>query len=355
MNWSVAVLRFQQGSKTRNYFSHREQRRLLFLVLTLGLVVFLMFEARDPGHYDWLTGLERGGQAPAAGGSPAVATKPVDTRVNRDDEADDLPGTFLSSADPKTDGTDEARYFPGVRAVELKSIRDDRLLGPSEWDTWLHLFEVLRQTDESSLEQASTGRVTFVQLFEQSPAYRGELVTVSGTIRRAHPTKTPANDLGLTDYYQTWLQPADHPQDPMAVWTLSLPERFPTGMDLAEEAEATGFYFKRLAYKAADGEIRRAPLLLARNLKWIQRPPVVETPPQTSGRLALMIAGAAVFAVLATALIYYRSRNPATLLSDARARAQPGQRADTSSDVGDALRRWADSPNERTPRGAREE
>lgn len=343
------MLDFQRGPKPRNFLSRREQRRLLFLVLTLGLVLFLVFEARKPKYYQWIVAPDRGGEDPPAVGKASSDDRQIDTRVPPDPRTEEFPGTFFSPEPPDPDQATPPRYFPGVKPSYLKSVRDNRLLGPSEWAAWMHLFHVLEQTDEPTLERASSGRVSFVQLFEQSSAYRGELVTTAGTIRRAHPAKTPKNEHGLTDYYQAWLQPVDHPADPIAVWCLRLPKDLPTGMEIAEDVEVTGFYFKLLAYKAADGKIRRAPMLLARNVRWKKKPAVVEVPRPGPIRLLWMIAGSAAFAVLATAYVYYRTRAPAPARREfpARRRTVPG--GDASSDVVDALQRFADTETDRGP------
>lgn len=312
----LPVLDFQRGPKPRNFLSRREQWRLLVLVLMLGLVVIFAWEARNPDYYRWLWA-----QA----------------------ENEEAPGTFRSPAPVAPEETAPSRYFPGVEPSRLKSIRDNKPLGLSEWNAWLHLFDVLRKNEEATLEQASTGRVSFVQLFEQSGEYRAELVTTGGIVRRAHPAKTPKNEYGLSDYYQVWLWPADHPNDPIAVWCLHLPKGFPIGMTMAEEAEVTGFYFKLWAYKAADGKVLRAPMLLARTVRWRKKPEVARAPPQGPLPLALMIAGAAAFAVLATVYVFYRTGNQGL----ARVESLPGrstlQDADSSPDVGATLQQLADS------------
>jgi hypothetical protein len=338
----LPVLEFDRGPRPRNFLSRREQWRLLFLVLMLGVVVILALEARKPEHYQWLLALDERGGGSAEGGV-APDDRPIDTRVPPERESQEIPGTFLSPAPPKPDEATPSRRFPGVRPSLLRSVRDDRLLGPSEWDAWMHLFQVLEESDEAALAEASTGPVSFVQLFEQSSEYRGELVTTRGTIRRAHRTKTPRNDYGLSEYYDTWLQPADHPTDPIVVWCLHLPEGFPTGMEVAEEVEVTGFFFKLLAYKAADGKILRAPLLLARTLHWRKPPEEAKTPPRGPWPLVLMIAGAALFALLATRYVYSRTGKGETSRLESLVRKGMSRDLENESDVGAALERLTDS------------
>jgi len=337
----MPVLDFQRGPKPRNYLARREQWRLLMFVLMLGLVLILMLEARNPRHYGWLlAGSERGADG-SANPAPSFADGRVDTRVFSPPEAE-IPGVFLSPEPGVRSEPAPSRYFAGVDPRYLDTIRDNKPLGISEWEAWLHFFDVLQRSDEATLQGAATRGVGFVQLLEQSKEYRGELVTTRGVIRRAHSAKTPRNEYGLTGYYQTWLRPDDHPEDPMVVWCLHLPDGFPIGMEMAEPAEVTGFFFKLWAYKSADGTVRRTPMLLARTIHWHRRPEVAQTPPADRSSLTLMILGAAAFAVLGTAYVYYRTRRAAPIRVETLPDEETLRDADTAPDVAATLQQLAE-------------
>ena len=340
---SLPVLDFQRGPRPRNYLSRREQWRLLLLVSALGLVGILAFEAHNPEHYRWLLaeGPSEAGSATPGESSPAAG--PIDTRLRPGGPDDEIPGTFVSPpAAPPEQGT-SSRYFPGVRPGLLESIRDNKPLTPSEWEAWLHLFDVLEKSNEATLVKASTGPATLVQLFEQSSEYRGELVTTRGTVRRAHLARPPRNEYDLSAYYQTWLWPEDQPDEPITVWCLELPEGFPLGMEIAEEAKVTGFYFKLWVYKSAAGEVRRAPLLLARTIHWRPKPPPAHASPQGPFPLLLMFAGAAVFAVLATMYVYYRTRMTGPSPPESRLRKDRAEDPGSTPDVGASMQQLAES------------
>ena len=72
------------------------------LVLGLGLIVVLMFEARDPRYYQWLT----------ADGGPTPTTERV----------------------PSSDESAPPRYFPGVDPERLAAVRDNKPVGADEWE-----------------------------------------------------------------------------------------------------------------------------------------------------------------------------------------------------------------------------
>ena len=325
---------------------------MLLLVLALGLVVIFALEARNPQYYRWLLPEAESGagrSAPADRSGENVFRKRIDTRVRPEVHEEAIPGTFISPPPAEREEATSSRYFPGVNPSYLSSISDNKPLWPSEWDAWLHLFDVLERNDEATLERASTGRVSFVQLLEQSKEYRGELVTTGGIIRRAHPAKTPENDYGMVDYYQTWLWPADRPNDPIVVWCLHLPEGFPIGMEIAEEAEVTGFCFKLWAYKAADGSVLRAPMLLARSVRWRKRPEVARTPPKGPLALLLMITGCAAFALVVSMYVHYRTRSRGPSRVESLLEAATLQDAPAPADVAATLEQLADSEHAHGP------
>lgn len=266
------MINFQDTPKPRSYLSRREQWRLLVLVMAMGLVVFLMNEARKPENWAWLFAVGE------------VSPRPA--------KAAEQPG---------------GRYFPGVKPEYFLAIRDDMPFRPDEQDAWFNLFDVLNKTNEATLEEKSIGRVTFAQLFQQSDEYRGELVTIQGTVRRAHRLTAPKNDCGIKKYYQIWVQPADSPNSPIVVYCLHLPKGFPTGMDISAEAEITGFFFKRWAYKAR-GTLCTAPTLAARTVRWQKVPEVVKSAPMNVGTLLLLFGVAVAVSALVVVHVIRRTR-----------------------------------------------
>ena len=163
------------------------------------------------------------------------------------------------------------------------------------------------------------------------------MVTLRGTLVRAHHLTAPRNDYGIDGYYQVWLQPEDNRSYPMVIYCLHLPEGFPTGMSLSEEAEITGFFFKRWAYNARD-TIRSAPVTLARTVHWYQRPEVVGKPPGGALAVLLMIAGAAAVALVVVGYVYFRTRGGGQTELASLAGAGSAGDSRTAPDVGQELR-----------------
>ena len=111
-------------------------------------------------------------------------------------------------------------------AVFLKAVRDNTVFTDSEKDAWFRLLEQLQQADGGQLEQESRGEVAFAQLYREPEAYRGQLVTVRGTVRLGYYRQAPRNLYGIDGYYLFWLRPVGS-TNPIVVYSLEVPQGFP--------------------------------------------------------------------------------------------------------------------------------
>lgn len=256
-------------------------RRLVRLLLALGLVALLMREVRQPERWAWFTNL---------GGDSVPATSP-------EPQAPPAPETNTPHA-PELGGESTAIDGEAVRADEraLAAIRDNTPFQQEERDAWYGLFRELRNRDEASLREGAEP-VTYVQLDQQPAAYRGQLVTLAGAVRRVVERAEPVANSNIARYYQVWLQPNDQLDSLVVIYCLELPEGFRIGQQLDEPARVVGFFFKRWAYNSQDG-IRTAPLLLARTLDWKPRPAATPAAEIDRGLLwaiiGLVLAGAGI-------------------------------------------------------------
>ena len=296
-----------------------QQRRLLMLVLSLGLTIILIDKASDPAVWRWFdrlvspqqadddAGIDNRLDAVAKKGPPDAFLAPKDRppRIAEGDRpifADTKIGTG-----PQPPAAD-AEYLAGVRSEDLDAIRDDAPSSRDEQAVSLRLLDILRRSDRDALRKASLGPVTYAQLFRQPSQYRGRIVAISGIVRRVNPIELFPNEFGIKQYYQAWLWPTDNPSSPMVVYCLELPDGFPTGMELAEQAEVTGFFFKRWAYQAQD-TLRTAPTLLARSLQW-QKRPVMASERAHDWTIPLVFGGSILLALLTTWYVYHCTKRP---------------------------------------------
>ncbi len=350
-------LDFRRGARPPNYLARAMQVRLLLLVLALGLVIVLAIESRKAKYYWWVVPQTKHRAESSAEGT-VQTDHAVDTRVSGNRSGRETPESAPPNESPSEPPTASAANTPAQPTAELfdrrptlaEQVRDDRKVVPSEWDEWLHLFDVLNRADQGRIEAASLGPVTFVQLFDESDYFRGRVVSTRGRIRRAHRASPPRNEFGLTTYYQLWLQPDDHPRDPIAVWCLQLPVGFPTGMEIDQQVQVTGFYFKRMAYLAGNGKWRRAPLLLARTIRWQRaQEAAAPTPPAESFWFVVPIALGG--SLLAIVLVYLRTRGPTSPVRAGRA-VEMEQATGSPEEVARRLQQLAgDSP----PAGSEEQ
>lgn len=307
---------YRGNRKPPAYLSRRQQGRLLLLFAMLALVLLLMSEAAKPENWYWLWGgsapnaqVSQSNRGPSAGSSGLFGPDQtdIDTSLPLDDAQRPAPGVLVSPVpDPAGDADDRERkseYFAGVRPELLKDVRDAAPFRRDGAAAWNNFVDVLSENDQATLDAASIGYVTMAQLYQQPNVYRGKLVSVRGVVRRVNRKELPKKKPGIDVYYQIWLQPLDNPLSPMVIYTLDLPREFPTGNELREEAQITGFFFKLWAYQAQD-KIRTAPLIVARTFDWT-KPAVAPARTWSTGRMLSLVASAAVLAMILVAWALY--------------------------------------------------
>lgn len=275
------MLDFRRHSNVPNYLGAKDQRRLLVLVALAALVAILVFRFGDPRKERWFAGI-----GPADGEQQAH-------RTAADAQGARAPG-------------DRDALFPGVRRDYLSEVQDDEVFRTAESDAWFHLLEILDRTNERELEKASVGRVGFTQLDQQASEYRGRLVTIQGVVRGAKLVAAPKNSFGIKQYYQLWLQPERVSPALVVVYALKLPEGFPVGTPLEASSTATGFFFKRWAYRSQGG-IATAPLILARTIDW-QPPPAPPPEAPLGEQMVWTLVVALLLAVLTLGWLVARGR-----------------------------------------------
>ncbi len=299
------VLRFRpQRSTAPNYLGRGEQRRLLALVLGLGLFVMLIGEAAKPQTWAWLWTLSQ----PAAG-QPAVA---VDTRAPVAPLTGNEPDPIVQAPAPvKVAPADPAKkYFPGVKPEWLATIRDDMVSRSAEHEAFFSILKLLKEADPQEIAAQSRGEVNFIQLFKQPDVYRGEAVTFRGTVRGVASKTALKNAFGIENYHQVWIKPPDR-KDPLVAYCLELPAGFPTNTDeVSEPIELTGVFFKRWAYSARDNTAYTTPLILAKSFKWTPVPKPPAEAPLDPFSTTLTIGGVLLIGVVLAVVVTRRRRNP---------------------------------------------
>ena len=164
--------------------------RIIRLFGMLALVVALMSKAGNPETWRWMWRMSPNTlPQQLADPSARAASEPSSAR------------------DPAAHYKDESRprWLRQVDRKLLETIQDNTVFRPQEKQVWFHLLGLLQDLPESELESYSNGRVTYLQLLRQMEAYRGQLVDVQGTLRRAIQVRAAPNDRGMAHLWQCWL------------------------------------------------------------------------------------------------------------------------------------------------------
>ncbi len=305
------MLDFRTKPKRKPGRFPQEQPRWIWLLFLLGVGLIVANQVCKPATWRLMATMLWGWGPGADGAQGPQIDNRLDTAASQSKE-----GVILAEGDQPAEKPKPPPTQPvvGLSPEQLDSIQDDSPRRKAEAEAWLQLLWTLHETDEKTLQKQSIGRATYADLFRQSAAFRGQIVTVRGCVRRGHEIAAPANTWGLERYYKLWLFPSDNPNSPMMVYCLSVPKDFPLGMRICEEAEVTGFYFKRSAYEAVD-TLRTAPTLAAKTLHWLPAALAEEEPEAPSvGWTVALLSGVIAAGVLLAVLMYRRvpqTRRPA--------------------------------------------
>lgn len=191
----------------------------------------------------------------------------------------------------------------------MESITDlDRDLPPA---LYYHFLDKARQAPTERLIADARRDITFSHLYKdprnEPRKYRGQLVGLRGTVRRALAFDVEPNAYGLSRRYEIWVFTEDSGKFPWVVELTNLPESFPLGTDIQEKVETAGFFLKLWAYRAQDG-FRSAPLLLGHGLTWNRTDLLRSRFDRQFGAFALSFLG--IFAAIIASMIWRWNREP---------------------------------------------
>ena len=206
----------------------------------------------------------------------------------------------------------------------LSRVEDHTVFRPRDNAAWFRILELLQELDDQQLSRGSHGQVGGLQLAEQMSFYRGKLVSLRGTVKRAYRITAAKNPLGIQEYTVLYIIPQDTVL-PVVVFCLETPPGFPRLENndrgghitaLNEPVSITGYFFKSWVY-LADTETVSAPLLLARRPYWKATPSgQASRTPLSTMTLLLIFVGTATLAVGLATMVYLRSRRPRIPIDD---------------------------------------
>ncbi len=170
----------------------------------------------------------------------------------------------------------------------LADVRDNTLgVRSEEADPFFRLLAHTLQIPASSLAMAARKDVLYLNLMTESDTFRGELVSISGDLRRLNRFPASENPYGVVDLYEGWVFTADSGTNPYRVVCTAIPKDMPTGETINLPVRVSGYFFKREGYETPGG-LHVAPLLLAKTIAW-NLPPSL--PPTDPGIAPYLIGG----------------------------------------------------------------
>ncbi len=284
-------MRFRQSSPPP-YLSRAAQFRILRMMGLLVLVLILMSYAANPGMWTWLVpGKVAQEEKPAPKeidygllfeeDSPLAPDAFRSRLADSDSKPSDSPAIAEAASDrtPTPGGADEKNQSAKVGDYRIEI--DPEILAPVS-DGWFGIrqheapafFAIIAKAKDiplKLLEDAGNSRVDYTVLMTDSETFRGQPLTVEGTVRMIESVSITDQDaeenFGVDHYFVAWMWTDSSGDSPYRLIATSLPEDMPLGKAIEVPAKFTGYFFKQEGYRTEQG-FHRAPVLIGQRLRW---------------------------------------------------------------------------------------
>ncbi len=270
--------RDRPGSPTP-YWNRAFQMRMIALCIAAGLVIAAIKITSNPKFWArWFP------EEPAAGtagsdqpASPARTLKPDEVLVAARDEVPvraPVPDAATGEDAGVESSLPEIPPRPETESVEfdrdrLLVVQDDTVrMRREELEPFYYLLDHAVRVPLDELHAAAMDDVAREALLAQPGRYRGEPITITGTLRRNLPITAVDNVYGVSRYFEAWVIVPNSSNIPWRVVALEMDASLPLAESIAEAVPVrmTGYFFKIEGYQAASG-LQVAPVLIARKLE----------------------------------------------------------------------------------------
>jgi len=215
-----------RGQNRRQSQSRGDARRIIHLLIALGLILVMMRQASKPAIYEIFFGAT----------TPQTAVEST------------WPASDTDSIDPAAQ-IDVVQIDPDIMA----SVVDGAVWRSGDFDA---LYWYLNEARNRS---ATSGPIVgVVPLLQQPDVFLNRPVRSRGRVVRCERIEAEANDYGITEYWQLWIRPSVGADRPMVVIVEKVPDEVAVvGSDTIDENGPTllvaGRFLKRLAYRSSVG------------------------------------------------------------------------------------------------------
>jgi len=193
----------------------------------------------------------------------------VQKEAEPDNEEFELDPFLLGVVQHRTLGLLEAEATPYYKVLEhARRVDYSRQVKTASENIARHEAAFRKQPENARIKFS-----LFADVFTHPEEYVGELLTMEGYVRKLLKHPLDPDDPAGVQTYEAWMYTPDSQHNPVVVVFSELPENMPLGGNLVEPIEVTGYFFKIYGYRAQD-QIRAAPMLLAKTIKWKPNIPI---------------------------------------------------------------------------------
>jgi hypothetical protein len=271
------LLRFDTKRRpARNYFSRREQWRLLLIIMSLGVVILLMRALRQPETVARVAQVFSGEAAPAANGKQATADpvlleRPSDSFQLSAPEPPKSGESPAQSADPEVPDLQRILSLSEWTPERFAQFSDNEPLTDSERGELVQLLWRVQTFDAASIEAWASDGPAFRQLSDNPAAHRGEIVRFTARavkFERHDLTSEQAVRFEMPAYYTCRVEIADGGGNAVVI-TRQLPRSWTQIQPLAEPVSVSGMFMKQLP-AGGDDDAQDNPenLFVAKRVEW---------------------------------------------------------------------------------------
>lgn len=238
------------SSRSPNTFPRREMSRLVRMVMMLWVVAMLIYWARDPAMWRWMAD-------DVQDDADATAT-PHDKPAAAETE---IQETLVS-------GPNDRQPFESSQAEYIfQAVTDKEPLSREEMPAYWKLMRWSMTESFDDLWERSRKDLYFTHLAEAPDKYRGTLVGMKVSLRRALAHETEENSAGAKQVYEAWGVTNESRSGLYCLIFYDKPPELAIKPSIHEEATFVGYFLKLFSYEDAMGTKRWAPLLIGR-LHW---------------------------------------------------------------------------------------
>jgi hypothetical protein len=279
------LLRFDVTKRpARNYFSRREQWRLLLLVMSLGVVMLVMRELREPENVARVAQVFAGdgatngdeGKSPAEPPQPKIGSDTFKSAAPENADRRIQSDGVISPAGPKLD---ELLLLAGWTPERFAKFTHGEPLSDAERGELIQLLWRVRTFDAALFEP----------LISHPMLHPGNLLHMKGQARNFVRHELPPEDatrFEMPAYYTCDVE-LENKRSWAVVVTAAAPSRWVQLTNLDEPVSASGLYVKQLPAKPNDQGIELPTyLIVAKRIAWHP-----ETPREPVVSLGMSILG----------------------------------------------------------------